>query len=84
MVKHLHKVLYIINLGLNDDFQSQKPDFSQSLEEYGIFKLLSKISPPPEMKDLLQHSISRTVEARKTLMGNYEFRFLIQRGSFHT
>ena len=72
MVKHLHKVLYIINLGLNDEFQSQKPDFSQSLEEHGIFQLLSKILPPPELKELHQHSISRMVEARKTLMGKYE------------
>ena len=43
MVKHLHKVLYIINLGLNEDFESHRPDFSQALEDNGIFNLLSKV-----------------------------------------
>ena len=42
-VKHLHKVLYIVNIGLNDDFETQKPAFSKALEEYGIFNLLKQV-----------------------------------------
>ena len=39
----MHKVLYIVNIGLNDDFETQKPAFSKALEEYGIFNLLKQV-----------------------------------------
>ena len=35
------------------------------------FIFILQISPPPELKELLQHSINRVAEARKSLMGKH-------------
>jgi hypothetical protein len=53
----LHKVLYIVNIGLNDDFETQKPAFSKALEEYGIFNLLKQV--------ITHSSPRRLVEGKK-------------------
>ena len=67
--KHLHKVLFLINLGLNDALATKCPFFIEKFEVLGLYKLLTELQPPPEMKKLLPHTISRASEARKTLLG---------------
>ena len=43
MLKHLHKVLFLINVGLNDDFQNQKPDFIRAFDSHGLYDVLIKV-----------------------------------------
>lgn len=59
LVKHLHKVLFIINLGL--DLNNAK--FKSALEAEN-YKLLSELTqPPPELKELLSHTIDKANSA---------------------
>ena len=56
-------------MGVNDDFQSQKPDFVRAFESHGLYEVLVKTNPPPDLKDLYNHTIDRVSEARKHLLG---------------
>lgn len=70
LVKHLHKTLYLINIGLNVDASwTTTADFIRALESNQIHLLLGKIEPPNELKDMLQKTLGRVHEARKTLLG---------------
>ena len=61
--------MFIINLGLNDALTNKTPAFAEKFEVYGLYKLLTEIQAPPELQDLLTHTISKASEARKSLLG---------------
>jgi hypothetical protein len=54
---YVHKVLYLINAGYNDDLEAGKPTFTTKAETSGLFELLSKANSPPELKNLFQNTI---------------------------
>ena len=70
ILKHLHQVLYLINVGLNDDFQNQTPDFIKAFDAHGLYDVLNQVNPPKELKELLSHTKSRIAEARSHLLGH--------------
>ena len=70
ILKHLHQVLYLINVGLNDDFQNQSPDFIRAFDANGLYDVLNQVNPPKELKELLSHTKSRIAEARSHLLGH--------------
>ena len=70
ILKQLHQVLYLINVGLNDDFQNQTPDFIKAFDANGLYEVLKKVNPPHELKDLHGHTKSRIAEARSHLLGH--------------
>ena len=69
--KHLHKVLFLINLGLDNGLANKSPDFVEKFEGYGLYSLLNEIQPPAELKALLTHTIARAAESRKVLLGKH-------------
>ena len=43
LIKHLHKVIYLINIGLNNDFENKKPEFIKVFDEKGLYSTLKKV-----------------------------------------
>ncbi len=68
--KHLHKVLYIIIAGYNDDLAAKKAVFTKAADKLGIPELLDKIQPSSkELRSLKEFCIDRSHEARSIFLG---------------
>lgn len=82
--KQLHKILFLINIGFQEDLNSKdasKRLFTEKAETMNLFQLLQDLSPPEELKSLAQYTISKAAEARATILQKVTDVHMVSAGS---